>query len=272
MTMNNRNFRALCAAFLMAVAGVAHAADDPVLDLVAIGTLEVGPDGSVLDYTLENDLEPAVATLVDRTVREWAFEPVLVDGTPVIAVTRMRLELEAVPQGGDYALRVADVLLGAPDPATRQPPVYPPAALDEHLSARVSLLLQVDANGTVQDVHVEQVSLSERMGKREERFRGYFAKASREAAMAWTFEMGEIIGGEPVAARLRVPVDFEMRRLDGWSERASYVAGPFHPSPWADADATMGEAGADTLKLADGEVQPLDSRVKLRDDVVGQLL
>ena len=263
---DHRNFRVLCAAFLMAVAGMAHAADDPVLDLVAIGMLEVGPDGSVHDYTLENDLDPAIATLVDRTVRGWAFEPVLVEGKPVIAVTRMRLELEAVPRGDEYALRVADVSLGAPDPGTRQPPAYPPAAIDEHLSAQVSLLLQVDADGTVQDVHVEQVSLSERMGKRDERYRGYFAEASREAAMDWTFEMGEIIGGEPVAARIRVPVEFGMQRLDGWSEREAYVAGPYHPSPWAD------EAGADAVLLANGEVQPLDSRVKLRDDVVGQLL
>lgn len=262
-----RRFLAACAALLL-VAGLAHAKDAPVLDLVAIGTLEVGPDGSVRDYTLETELDPDVATLVDRTVREWRFEPVLVDGEPVIAVTRMRLELEAQPSGDSYVLRVADVSLGAPGPASLPPPAYPPGALDERLSAKVTLLLQVGADGRVQDVHVEQVSLSERMGKRTERFRGYFADASRDAALGWTFDMGEIIGGEPVAARFRVPVEFEMRRANGWSERQAYVPGPYHPSPWADPDRAEERIGT----LAKGEVESLDSRVKLRDDVVGSVL
>lgn len=263
-----RNFFALCAAFLMA-AGVAHAKDDPVLDLVAIGMLEVGPDGSVHDYTLENDLDPTVAALVDRTVRGWKFEPVVVDGKPVIAVTRMRLELEALPRGDEYALRVADVLLGAPDRSTRQPPRYPAAALDEQLSAQVSVLVKVDAEGNVEAVHVEQVNLSENLGKRSERFRGYFAEAALEAALRWTFDMGEIIDGEPMPATFRVPVGFEMRRANGWSERQAYVPGPYHPSPWANP----GNAAHDIGMLAKGDdVQPLDSRVKLSEDVVGTLL
>ncbi|HET8819240.1 MAG TPA: energy transducer TonB [Xanthomonadaceae bacterium] len=263
----HRGFFALWIALFL-VAGLVQAREGPVLELVAIGMLEVGPDGSVLDYALENDLDPAVATLVDRTVRGWRFEPVLVDGTPVIAVTRMRLDLEAVPRGDEYALRVADVSLGAPAPSTRQPPEYPPAALDEHLGAEVSVLVQVDADGKVEDVHVEQVSLSESLGKRTERFRGYFADASVEAARTWTFDMGEIIDGEPMPARLRVPVSFGMQRANGWTERKAYIPGPYHPSPWVDPDAAADDIGM----LAQGDVQPLDSRVKLIDDVIGTML
>lgn len=267
MTRFMRKLSVLVATCLMA-AGQVHASDEPVLDLVAIGMLEVGPDGSVLDYALENDLDPAVATLVDRTVRGWRFEPVLVDGRPVIAVTRMRLELEAVPRDDEYALRVADVSLGAPASSTREPPEYPPAALDEHLGAQVSVLVQVDADGNVRDVHVEQVSLSESLGKRTGRFRGYFAEASVEAARRWTFDMGEIIDGQAMPARLRVPVTFAMQRANGWIERKAYIPGPYHPSPWVGPDNAANGIGT----LAQGDVQPLDSRVKLSDDVIGTML
>lgn len=266
MTMYRKIF-SLCAAFLL-VAGMAQAKDDPIFDLVAIGMLEVGPDGAVHDYTLETELDPNVAALVDRTVRGWRFEPVLVNGQPVIAVTRMRLELEALPRGDEYALRVADVSLGSPNPADLPPPPYPRSALDAHVGAKVTMLLQVDADGRVRDVHIEQVSLSERMGKRDELFRQRFADASREAALGWTYDMGELIDGEPVAARFRVPVEFGMRRANDWSERQAYVPGPYHPSPWADPD----KAEASIGMLAKGEVQPLDSRVKLSHDVIGTML
>ena len=255
----------MAALSLLLAIGPVYASQDQVLELAATGMLEVGPDGSLLDYDLETDLEPDVAALVDRTVRGWQFEPVLVDGEPVIAATRMRLVLEAVPRGDEYALRVADVALGTPDPADIQPPVYPAAALENDIGARVTLLLQVDAGGRVQDVHVEQVSLSDTAGKRTERFREDFATASRDAALGWTYDMGELIDGEPMAARFRVPVTFAPRGANGWSEREDFIPGPRHPSPWTGT----GQSDADPGPLEDGEMQPLDPRVKLRDEVVG---
>lgn len=255
----------IAALALLLATGIARASQDPVLELTGTGMLEVGPDGSVLDYALQSDLDPDVAALVDRTVRSWRFEPVLVDGRPVVAVTRMQLRLEAIPRGDAYALRVADVWLGAPDPTNIPPPAYPAAALEEDIGAQVTLLLQVDAAGRVRDVHVEQVSLSDTAGKRTERIRESFASASRKAALGWTYDMGELIDGEPVAAQFRVPVTFAPNRTNGWSEREDFIPGPRHPSPWTGA----GQPEADPGTLEDGQAQPLDPRVKLRDDVVG---
>lgn len=266
MTLYRKCLPIVAAVFLLA-AGLAPAKDDPVLELAAVGMLEVGPDGSVHDYTLESDLDPAVASLVDRTVRSWRFEPVLVDGDPVIAVTRMRLDLEAVPAGESFVLRVADVSLGAPDPADMPLPPFPPSALGERVGAKVTLLVQVDADGRVQQVHVEQVSMTRRMGKRGEFLRQRFADVSREAALGWTFGAAELIDGERVAARYRVPVTFAPGSGSDWAERQDYIPGPYHPAPWADLE----DAATGGL-MAEGEAGRLDSRVKLRDEVVGSTL
>lgn len=260
-------FTAAAAALLFMAAGVAQAGDgDAAFELEAVGMIDVGPDGSVHDYVLETDLDPEVADLVDRTVRGWRFEPVLVEGRPVIAVTRMRLELEALPRDDGYALRVADVAFGEPESTSRTPPVFPRVAFDMRAEAIVSLLLRLDATGKVADVHVEQVSMNIDGGKRGDFLRKRFAANSRKAALGWTFDMGEIVGGEPVPAIVRVPIEFAFDRKGAWNERPDYIPGPFHPSPWA----KQADTGAGML--AQGEVQQLDPRVKLRDDVIGSML
>lgn len=248
-------------------AGAAQAAGgDAEFELQAVGMIDVGPDGSVRDYALETRLDPEVARLVDRTVRGWRFEPVLVDGRPVIATTRMRLELEALPRDDGYALRVADVAFGEPKSTNRTPPVYPRVALDMRAEAIVRLLLRLDATGKVAEVHVEQVDMSIDGGKRANFLRERFAANSRKAALGWTFDMGEIVDGEPVPAIVRVPVDFGLGPAGTWNERPTYHPGPYHPSPWGD------RAERGTGMLAQGQVQPLDPRVRLSEDVIGSML
>lgn len=258
---------ALALAVLLAVPAAHAGESEPGLELQAVGMIDVGPDGSVRDYTLETRLEPEVAALVDRTVRGWRFEPVLEDGRPVIASTRMRLELEALPRDDGYALRVADVAFGEPEAGPNPPPPYPRGL---RVDARVSLLMQVAADGRVRDVHVEQVSLGERMGKRSSVVREAFARVTRETARSWSFDTGEIVDGEPVPMQLRVSVDFERRRVGGWNTRPTFHPGPVHPAPWAKPAAPE---GGDRPVLAGGDLQRLGApRVRLRDEVVGSLL
>lgn len=272
--MGNRILAALV--LLVAAASAAYApgaraagGGDAGFELEAVGMIDVAPDGSVHDYTLETKLDPEVATLVNRTVRGWRFEPVLVDGRPVIATTRMRLELEALPRDDGYALRVADVAFGEPQSTARTAPEYPRIGLDMGAEANVSLLLRLDPAGRVAEVHVEQVDLSIRAGKRGNVLRERFAAASRKAAAGWTFDLGEIVDGEPVPTVVRVPIAFELGRPGEWSKRATYHPGPYHPRPWADPEDVADPAAG---MLAQGDVQLLDPRVKLRDDVVGSML
>src|SRR5690606_22018333 len=162
--------------------------------------------------------------------------------------------------------QVANVGLGEPEAKDNQPPRYPASALREGVGAKVSLLLALNANGTVDKVHVEQVSLTEPMGKRGDLLRERFADVSRETAMGWTYDMAEIVDGEPVIAQIPVPVEFGLRNAEGWTARAEYIPGEVVPAPWGSRTAP------DDRSLAQGDVQSLDGRVKLRDDVVGSLL
>lgn len=254
--------------------GLAHAAQntrsEPAYELTVFGTIAVAPDGSVHDFSLHDDLRSQVRDLLDRTVRSWQFEPILVDGQPVIATTRMRLDLEALPRGDDYVLQVADVSFGEPTVADNQPPEYPRDELMRGVGGKVVLVLKLDPSGAVEQTHVEQVSLTERLGKRAKYARRHFAKASREAAAGWVYDTHEIIDGEPRGTSIRVPVTFRVGNDRGWVERQDYIPGPVHPVPWGDPDERVVQADLDAL--VEGEIQSLSSRFELKNDVIGSVL
>ena len=65
----------------------------PILELQAVGDVQIGADGHVLNYTLKNKLAPVISALVDKNVRKWTFDPVLIDGKPVIAKTSVHSSL-----------------------------------------------------------------------------------------------------------------------------------------------------------------------------------
>lgn len=244
---------------------------EPSFELTAVGTIEVAPDGSVHAYDLETKLGSDVETLVERTVRTWRFEPVLVDGRAVIAKTRMRLELVAEPVDDGYALRVDDVFFGSVDARNNTPPTFPTTPLREGVGARVILVLQLDATGKVAQIHVEQVSLTKNAGWRAKALQAHFIAASRRAAATWTYNIEEFVDGEPAPTTLvRVPIEYSLRESGGWTERQAYVPGPIHPMPWADTDEGITQEQLDGL--AQGDAQPLGSRVRLKDDVVGSVL
>ena len=78
------------------------------------------------------------------------------------------------------------------------PPKYPAEALAQKVSGRVVLLIDVDATGTPTAIVVEEADPA-----------GVFDAAAVAAAWNWKFDP-EIKDGEPVASRIRVPVDFRL--------------------------------------------------------------
>ncbi len=243
----------------------------PEYEIDLAGQIEVAPDGSVHAWSIESKaLKPAVAKALEAQMRQWTFEPIDVDGRPVIARTRWRVTLEAQPVGENLALRVAHVYFGEPSRAGRmEPPRFPPSAARSGVGAKVVLILKLDEAGRVTDVHAEQTSLSPslRSDASAERWRRRFVEASSQAAKQWTFEIGEIVDGKPADTSVRVPVVFIPPGLapEGWQ---AFVPGPRVPAPWAD------EAG-ELIALEDleeGDLRPLNPRFKLRSEVVGSLL
>ena len=80
----------------------------------------------------------------------------------------------------------------------RNPPKYPPAALRAGITGTVVLIIDVDASGNVTNVSVEKSSRNRDLDR-----------AAMDAARKWRFNPGSQ-GGQKVAGRVRVPVDFKL--------------------------------------------------------------
>jgi TonB family protein len=238
------------------------------LELSVHGQIEIGPDGSVLSHQLDKRLNPAVRALVARNVERWRFEPITENGRPVIASTRMVLELSALPLGDDdLQLRVDDVRFGIPaERGPRTAPIYPRDAIKQRLGARVLLALQLDEAGKVIAAHPYQTSLSSELsGSRAQRMRQLFETATLKAAQDWQFTPAERVAGAAVGASVKVPVDFRIG-IGGWQ---SYVPGPLSPAPWMESSA---QATGNDAELQDGELVALDSRFRLQGSPIGEIL
>ncbi len=267
--------RTMCACLLLILSFASLAAPVPAVQpeysMQVTGEIEIAPDGSVHGYKLDNGLKPKVRELVAANIDSWKFEPILVDGRAVIAKTRLRMMLEAVPVKEGYRLKVSSVWFGEPTRTSlMNPPRYPQDAARADLGARVVLVLKLDAAGNVVAAHPEQTSLSTKVsGKLADKWRKLFERASIDSASSWKFDVPEIIDGTPAqSSSIRVPVDFIMGSggLDQWR---AYLPGPVTPAPWLERQALVAEAAGN---LGNGEMQPLDSRFKLKTNVIGATL
>jgi hypothetical protein len=250
----------------------------PELEMSADGEIQVARDGSVSDYRLESALPPAVAALVDRDVRRWLFEPVVVDGEAVVAKSAMHLALRAEPVDGtdQYRVRIANIYFGAPrhNDSTR-PPRYPHAAVAAHLGARVLLAVRFDETGKVVDAAPYQTSLDARTRseKEAEHWRKLFEQASVAAARQWRYDPSETINGKPIGARAIVPIVYSLRDLGSAPQPGkwkAYVPGPVYDVPWLDSQHVADSQGL--ADLPDDVSLPVDSHLHLRGNVIGSLL
>jgi len=273
---------AILAAMLMASGMTAAKADQPVAiyTMEAVGEVQIAKDGHVSDYRLSSKLPDEVAKLVDKDVRNWTFEPILLDGHAVVAKTSMHLRLKAEPAAGDkrnYLMRIADVRFGEPQRSgAMKPPRYPEEAVRARLGARVLLYLHLDDSGNVVEVQPYQTSLGARTRSEHEaeEWRRAFEKSSIAAAKQWHFDLAETVDGKPIGTTVIVPIEYSVHesgsrnRDDGvWK---GYLPGPVHPAPWVH-DGQLAQ-NRDLSGLRDGDSLSLDSRFKLKDDVIGKTL
>ena len=254
-----------------------------VYALHTTGTIEIGPDGHVLRHTLDKGQPAAIENALGRSIQQWRFEPILVDGKPVIAKTRMRLSIEALPTPGeDYQLRVGGVWFGEPERNSQHmtPPRYPEDLARAGIGAKALLVLQLDAQGAVQRVHAEQVSLDQdvRPVSQAERWRDMFAKVSISAASKWKFDINEALAGQAIGTSIQVPVEFFLgdpvargNADPGANQWRSYIPGPRVRAPWLDETA-VAVRDEDVDQMKDGDVRSLASHFQLKNEVVGSLL
>ena len=270
------------AASALAISLAMHAfADSPknaVYEMDAVGEVQIAPDGRVSDYRLQSKLTPLIANLVDHGVRAWQFEPVLVDGKPVVAKTAMRLHLKCMPVDAEnYKIEVASVVFGEPHKEAQvKPPRYPETAIASRVGAKVLMYVKLDDEGKVVEAEPFQTSLDVRTRSEfeAESFRKLFETASARAARDWRYDLTESVNGKKIGTIAIVPLVFSLHgggarpAVDG--EWKGYVPGPIRDVPLG-REAKVGD-GTRFADLGDGEAQSLNSHFKLRDNVIGKAL
>jgi len=246
-------------------------------EMGADGEIQIAPDGHVSDYRLQSKLPDVVAKLVDHDVRGWLFEPVVINGTAVVAKTAVHLDLHAEPtaKGDTYVIRIANARFGGPRPDRVKHPVYPPRAIDDHVGARVMVAVRLDDAGNVVDAAVRQTSLDARASSEgeAERYRKLFEHASLSAAKDWHYDLSESLNGKKMGTTAIVPVVFSLRGLNTSTEPRDgkwkgYVPGPVHTIDWL-ADNKL---ASNTDTLAEGQAASMDSHFHLKTDVANKAL
>lgn len=266
---------ALAGATSMAIAADSEKAANNILphefELNITGKIDIGPDGLVRSHQLDDKVSSGVRSLVNKAIEQWRFEPVLIDGRPVIARTKLHLSIEAKPVTADsYQLTMQNVWFGERMHAAKMaPPSYPQDALFAGLGAEVILYAKVDDNGKVVDAYARQVSLTH-PGKEnvEELWRKKFARASVLASKHWKFDPSAPENAKNLGSIVAVPVRFfigDSSSTRGWH---AFVPGPINDSPWPEEDRRL----ADISGLKDGEAASIDSRFKLKTEIAGTVL
>lgn len=227
------------------------------------GVIDIGREGQVEGFQLDHreKVDAGVAGFVDKAVQGWRFEPVLVDGKPVLARTTVRLRLIAGNMEADsMQVRVADARFGKLSDS-RQPstddvtgakmraPAYPPQAASIRGQGTVLLLVRVGRDGKVADVIAEQTNLTVVGPERTmNQLRDVLAKASVRNARDWTFNPPTT--GEDKDRdfwTVRVPVNYFFdKQSERYGRWAAYIPGPRQQAPWKTGEDAL-VAGTDLL-------------------------
>ncbi|MDI9238328.1 protein tonB [Lysobacter sp. LF1] len=256
----------LCAPVIIAGSSREEVRKQVEASMLVKGTIDIDPQGQVVEYHLEQaaSLTPALLGIVDRRIRAWQFEPVLLDGRAVRARSPMQLRLVTKKDGENYLFRIAGATFGSVDKEGEsptydgklRPPRYPEGAVFNRVGGTVYLVLRIGRDGSVEAAVAEQVNLRSIGTEREMKlFREMLADSAIYTSRRWKFNFptrGEDADAPFVS--VRVPVDFIAPNMTDTKpgEWQAYVPGPRQDVPWRDWDAAMESPDA----IASGGVYP----------------
>ena len=178
----------------------AEAAKEPVR-FPATARIALDAEGIPQEVQANPRLPVPVREAIERRVKQWRFEPAMVDGVAKPGVTHVTLQACAIPQS-DGSLRVGmDYQGNGPcyaDDALRLPRLpYPPAAMRAATQANIDLTVSIgeDGRATVQSMKARRGSVKE-------------FKAGLEAWVAGMRYVPEEVDGRRIATQMRIPVEF----------------------------------------------------------------
>ncbi len=146
-----------------------------------------------------------VTAPLEAVIRGWEFEPGKVDGVPAVTKTGLLLHvgLGKTAEGG-VTLSIDDVLTGAIS-VRQDPPAYPRDQAMRGAQAHVMVIVRTDATGQVASAAIDEYvgSHSGTISRKD------FEAAALNAVKSWSYRT-EQVGGNGLAATLRVPISFCM--------------------------------------------------------------
>lgn len=265
------------------------AADAPVESVITMqvdGSLTFGTTGEVESYQIDTKVMEPVRLPLENAVRKWKFKPVLVDGVPRRAFTRMRVTLAAKEVAAGLQVRVDNVVFpigkgevvtridGEVEPITGKkqgPPSYPVGLMRQGVGGMVLLAIRVDAEGRAAEVVAVQSMLFDVRGRPQTLHKAILVleKSAITAAEAWTFNVPPTAKPRTVDdMTITVPIEYTVatKPLPA-GEWRTVVRIPKREIGWLKP-----AAGTQSVGVADavsGEVIPLTTSVALATDVIG---
>lgn len=245
------------------------------------GTIEVNPDGSLHNYTLDHPekLQPVVVDVIGKTLSSWQFN--MSAPTNEVVKTKISLRIVARPMGdGKFRVAVEGTSFGQPATGSDQvsykehqfQPKYPREAVYGRVSGKVYLLVRIGRDGMVQEAIAEQVNLDQYGTEAEmEHFRKLLAASSLEAARHWTFNVptkGPEVDDPYFVAR--IPCNFNLYGSGapdpkGYGKWETYIPGPRQTPPWIGKALANGSPDA----MSGDDLQTGDQRLQLATPVGG---
>jgi hypothetical protein len=250
-------------ALLAGIACIApHAMAAEPLSMQTGGSLVIDTDGSVRDLTVSKGLTPAIAALVERSVRSWKFEPILRDGQAIVARTGYAMKLVATPVEDGFSVRVEDVSFGSPRMVVEQSMAFAPDLARLGQNVWVLVALRAAKDGKVTDAAVIAV---ESMDGSQVTRKGQIESIVSRGVKRWQFEPARPELGDPDILDGTMAINVASSRLPmaewrapTWTDRK--------PVPWETNQPLK------TDGLAAGQFAAVDARIKLKTDVVGKTL
>ena len=171
-----------------------------VADTVAI-EVTVSPEGRVKKAKVVSGKIDALKEAAEKTVKKWAFEPYLINGTPVSVRTEITLNFNNTldhyrDPNGDLPVHLDEKTAQALV-AKRVEPQYPAEARAGHIQGAVELRVIVDEDSRVHALHI---------------IKGHpmLAAAAYNAVRQWEFKP-YVENGKPLPVDTNVTVTFSIR-------------------------------------------------------------
>lgn len=216
---------------------------------------DVDANGRITAIQVDTDVPANIADVLVSAVKHWEFVPATQDGHLVPAHTFIRAKLLAVPDNhGQDELRLAFVGNGPRLDKTNPTPRYPPDAARAGEQAFVFLDATVQPDGSVNDMTVRSQFANSPV-------RPSFEHAVLTAAKDW-HATAEQVDGQPVATRMRIPVNFTLgvqRLTREQANSLSTAAGRKEALASAEANPPHTPFASDQPVALDSPLQPRDA-------------